>query len=341
MMCDTYGIPDRVVTDNSNAFNGQRMAGGYTPLIRRKETKKASWEVPGVFKIYGMELKNCAPGKGWAKLVESVYSVLRHVDNDPVFNGAQRSGPTDAPNLDPKPVDIALFRAFIGQEIARFNANRDTRAQGINKGENRDEAFERLSKGRIYRPVTPLIHRRVRAYFKPALVSQVGQVHFDGGTWGDETTQTGMLRHAGTKVLVGFDPQNYSAPAMVFGWEDPKWHGRLLFDALPNVEKARHNDETSRRRAITEERRAKAVTAKYVPTDLAERVEGWRAEVMANAGQAPLPAKPIVVQLDTRGPHSPAPAFYQTNEPTQAAKILAMQRAEQIERNRAASGGNR
>ncbi|OZA19687.1 MAG: hypothetical protein B7Y02_00530 [Rhodobacterales bacterium 17-64-5] len=294
-----------------------------------------------MFKIYGMELKNCAPRKGWAKLVESVYSVLRHVDNDPVFNGAQRSGPTDAPNPDPKPVDMSLFRAFIGQEIARFNANRDTRAMGIKKGENRDEAFERISKGRIYRPVTPLIHRSVRAYFKLVLVSQVGQVRFDGGTWGDETTQTGMLRHAGKQVLVGFDPQNYSAPAMVYGWEDPKWKGKLLFDALPNVEKARHNDETSRRRAITEDRRTKAGTAKYVPTDLAERVEGWRAEVMANAGQAPLPVKPIVVQLDLRGPLSPAPALHQPNEPSQAAKLLALIRAEQNDPNRAASGGNR
>ena len=90
-MCDAFGKPSRVVTDNGAAFNGRRMAGGLNPLIRRKDTKSADWDVPGLFKIYEIELVNCAPRKGWAKLVESLYSVLRHVDNDPMFHGAQRA----------------------------------------------------------------------------------------------------------------------------------------------------------------------------------------------------------------------------------------------------------
>lgn len=341
LMCETHGIPRRVVTDNGGAFNGRRMAGGLTPLIRRKDTKTPDWDVPGLFKIYGIELVNCAPRKGWAKLVESLYSVLRHVDNDPVFHGAQRSGPTDAPNPDPVPVDMALFKRVIEREIERFNSNRDSRAMGLKKGENRNEAFDRLSEVGPARAVTPLQRRMARVKFKRVMVQQDGRIKFEGGVWGDETTQTKMLAHAGTWVLAGFDPNDYRAPAIILGWEDPKFKGRVLFDALPVFEPARHADEASRRRAIAEERRAKAVARKFVRPDLDARVAGWQAEVMAGAGEALPPVAPRVVQLDTRGPFSPAGPIYKTNEPSQAAKIAALLKAEEAERSRAISGGNR
>lgn len=77
VICDTHGRPKRVVTDNGGGINSRQMAGGQTPLIRRKETKKPDWDVPGVFTIYGIELVNCAPRKGWAKLPESLFSILR------------------------------------------------------------------------------------------------------------------------------------------------------------------------------------------------------------------------------------------------------------------------
>lgn len=340
-MCETYGIPLRVVTDNGGAFNGRRMAGGLTPLIRRKDTKKPDWDVPGLFKIYGIELVNCAPRKGWAKLVESLYSVLRHVDNDPVFNGAQRSGPSDTPNPDPVPVEMALFKRVIEREIERFNTDRDSRAMGLKKGENRNEAFDRLSEEGPARAVTPLQRRMARVKFKRVMVQQDGRIKFEGGTWGDESTQSGMLEHAGTWVLAGFDPKDYRAPAIVLGWENPKWKGRMLFDALPVFEPARHNDEASRRRAIAEDRRTKATVRKFARTDLDVRVAGWRAEVMAEAELPLQPAGPKVVQLDTRGLFSPAPALFKNDQPTQGARLAALLRAEEDERNRAVSGGNR
>lgn len=341
LMCETHGIPRRVVTDNGGAFNGRRMAGGLTPLIRRKDTKTPDWDVPGLFKIYGIELVNCAPRKGWAKLVESVYSVLRHVDNDPVLNGAQRSGPTDTPNPDPVPVDMALFKRVIEREIERFNSDRDSRAMGLKKGENRNEAFERLSEEGPARAVSPLQRRMARVKFKRVMVQQDGRIMFEGGKWGDETTQTRMLAHAGTWVLAGFDPNDYRAPAIILGWEDPKLKGRLLFDALPAFEPAKHADEASRRRAIAEERRAKAVARKFVRPDLDERVAGWRAEVMAEAGAMMPPAAPKVVKLATGGPFSPRAPLYTQNQPTQAAQLAALLRAEAEEGNRAVNGGNR
>ena len=60
------------------------------------------------------------------------------------------------PNPDPVPVDMALFRRVIVREIERFNANRGSRALGLKKGENRNEAFDRLAKKGAAGAVSPL-----------------------------------------------------------------------------------------------------------------------------------------------------------------------------------------
>lgn len=213
---------------------------------------------------------------------------------------------------------------MIEREIELFNSNRDSRAIGLKKGENRNEAFERLSEEGPARAVSPLQRRMARVKFKRVMVQQDGRIMFEGGKWGDETTQAKMLAHAGTWVLAGFDPKDYRAPAIILGWEDPKLKGRLLFDALPVFEPARHADEASRRRAIAEERRAKAVTRKFVRTDLDARVAGWRAEVMADVGEAMPPVAPRVVQLDTRGPFSPAGPIYNPKNDMQNAPTAEM-----------------
>ena len=90
-MCEENDIPDLVYTDNGSAFNSKRIAGGLKTLIRRKKTRSPDWEVPGVLKLFGIELRSAGPNKACSKLSESIFSVLRRFDNDPVFHQAQRS----------------------------------------------------------------------------------------------------------------------------------------------------------------------------------------------------------------------------------------------------------
>lgn len=131
-MVRSHGIPDRVVIDNGSAFNGLRMMGGQTPLIRRKDKgeKNALWPLPSVYTLLGIEVTNHGPRQAWAKIPESINSAMRHLDNDPVFHKAQRVGPNDAPNPDPVPVPIALFRAALSEAIALFNADKPARRFG-------------------------------------------------------------------------------------------------------------------------------------------------------------------------------------------------------------------
>ena len=162
-MVETHGIPDRVVQDNGAGGNGYRMMGGKTPLVRRKDKgeRSAEWALPGVYEFLGIEVVNHGPRMAWAKFVESLNSALRHVDNDPAFHRAQRSGPTDAPNPDPVPVPIAVFEAVLKRAIDALNADTESRAQGLQKGESRNAAFQRLSAGRTARwpsPCRPTSH---------------------------------------------------------------------------------------------------------------------------------------------------------------------------------------
>lgn len=306
-MCEENGIPDLVYTDNGSAFNSKRMAGGLKPLIRRKETRSPDWEVPGVLKLFGIELKNAGPNKARSKLSESIFSVLRRLDNDPVFHQAQRSGPNDTPNPDPVPVDIELFERFVAKSILDFNARTDSRAQGLLPGECRNDAFARLSQGRISRPVTPRQSRSVRMKWHVKTVMRDGRIRFDRGLFGDATTQDAMLKYAGKKVLIGIDPNDYHAPAMVRGWENERLRGRVLIDCLPLYEATRHGDEAGRRRAMAEERRVKKRLEQHQVVDADRKVAELRQAVMAAGASAPPPTKPAVVALDTRNPFSDKP----------------------------------
>ena len=343
-MCEENDIPDLVYTDNGSAFNSKRMAGGLKPLIRRKETRSPEWEVPGVLKLFGIELKNAGPNKARSKLSESIFSVLRRLDNDPVFYRAQRSGPNDTPNPDPVPVDIELFERFVAKSIHDFNARTDSRALGLLPGECRNDAFNRLLQGRISRPVTPLQRRSVRMKWHVKTVMQDGRIRFDRGLFGDETTQDAMLKYAGMKVLIGIDPSDYHSPAMVRGWEDERRRGRVLIDCLPLYEATRHGDEAGRRRAMAEERRVKKRIEQHQVADAARKVAELRQGVMGAETPAPVIEKPKVSRLSTNMPFSDKPineAELDAEENTRRQADMDEALALYSQSRREASGGNR
>lgn len=314
-----HGIPGRIVQDNGSAFNGFRIMGGHRPLVRRKDKgpRNASWDVPGVYRFLEITPTNHGPEMAWAKLPESINSILRHGDNDPVFHRAQRSGPKDAPNPNPVPVDFALFRRVIEMEFAAINADTESRAKGLRKGECRNDAFERLSDGRFGREPTPLQKRWMGLKWDIFTVTGNGQVEIPslGRVWGDGTTQTTMLDYAGKKVVVGIDPSDPAAPAMVYEWGVAEDRPRkMIVEALPAVPEARHNDEASKQRAKAEKVRAhKAIEAETVD-GLEEHVEYRRAQVRASAGlPAPAP-KPKVTQIPASPPFSSKPSVQQEND---------------------------
>ena len=342
-MIETHGIPDRVIKDNGSAGNGRRMRGGQIPLLRRKDKGDLSpeWAVPGVYEFLQIEVQNNAPRQAWAKFVESLNSIMRHVDNDPLFYRAQRSGPTDAPNPDPIPVPIAVFRAVLAKAVAAMNANTESRAQGLLKGECRNVAFERLSAGRQARWAQPLQLRWIRLSWHRHTVTNSGQIKHGIHFWGDGTTQRAMGRYAGKKVVIGIEPDNPLAPAMVYEWNEDGTPGRLLLDCLPAVKESRHNDPVSRERAKSEKRRVKAATQGEEIPNLDKWVADERARLLQEMG-LPVPARPTptVTKLTTGLPFSAAEARHKPSEMNARSKT-DLYFAMKAEDERTASGATR
>ncbi|MFN3970891.1 MAG: hypothetical protein ACK4L4_05880 [Gemmobacter sp.] len=346
-MAETHGIPDRMVQDNGSSFNGFRMMGGKIPLVRRKDKgpRNANWSVPGVYEFLGIEVINHGPRMAWAKLPESLNSVLRHLDNDPVLHRAQRTGPNDAPNPDPVPVPVALFRAALDHAIRAINADTDSRAKGLRKGESRNAAFQRLSAGRIANWPTPLQRRWMRLKWHTLTVTEAGQIRQDNRFWGDDTTSRAMLRYAGEKVVVGIDPADLTAAAMVYEWDAKTRKGKLLLEKLPAVVEALHDDQPSKHRAQAVKKQARDwAAAQAFPREVVDaHVAGLRVELMAAAGQPlPVPSAPAVTKFPGSGPFAPGPARHQPEDRDAVAEAKTAQYfALKAEGERSASGTTR
>ena len=202
-MCETHGRPIQLGYDNGAAANSRHIAGGQKVFIQRKDARGPDWDVPGVLKILEIRLHNKKVGGKRSKLHENVWSGLRHVTNHPAFHGGQRPGPDDPDPARGDAAPVAVFEQVLAQAMNRLNSNEKSRAKGLLKGESREEAIERLLKDGAQRVVTPLMRRRLGMIWRRKTVQPDGRIRFDGGLFGDHTTQAEMTRHAGKWVLVG------------------------------------------------------------------------------------------------------------------------------------------
>lgn len=279
------------------------------------------------------------------KIVESLNSVIRHMDNDPVFFRAQRTGPNDAPNPNPVPVSIALFRAKLDEAIAEINADSTSRAKGLLKGECRNAAFQRLSVGRVANWPRPLQLRWMRFKWQVAKVSTAGQISYKDYTWGDMTTQRRLTDFAGKQVAIGFDPENPSADAMVYEWDDKTQGGRMILESVPAFENGRHNDTASKHRAIALKRAAADAVKVHVNPDLQAHVDTLRSELLARAGEEGerIAPAPIVQRLPTNSPFKPGLARGRKDDSETQEEIdrLFALRGRSKQDERMISGGNR
>lgn len=308
-MCESHGRPIALKLDNGGAFNSKRIAGGLQPYFRRKQTRAADWDVPGVLKILGIELRNTGVAAKKSNLQENVWSHMRHYDNDPTFYQAQRPGPNDPECSQGTPVPIDVFESVIANGFTQLNANTDNRVKGLKRGESREQAFERLLNKDVKRVVTPLMRRRLNMVWKRKTVQPDGTIRFDGGLFGDGTTQEAMLDYAGRTVLVGFNPKDYDAPAMVCTWEGKDQPGRLILESLPAVKVTEHGSDEGRRRNLTEKRRINKMLRdhkkRYPDSDVFELRETLLRQARENIAQRNMQGE-TVVELPSRDSFAPS-----------------------------------
>ena len=246
---------------------------------------------------------------------------------------------------------IELVRKVVARRIADHDARKDSRArQARARRESIDDVFWRLQAEREAqdrrRDVSPLQLRRARLdfIFRTPRAND-GQIRFLNGFYGSEDTQERLLAHAGKRVLFGYDPRDFSTPAMVFGWDEHKL--RLLIEELPENTAADHGDADARRASTIRKRRlTKAVNLFLSKTHDPGKRKALIAQAMAFEAPEP-PARPTVVRpkfdKDFRGPLAESDGVARIDEDqkrrTHLDDIAAFAFAKPEERR--VSGGNR
>lgn len=225
-LVEDFGVPDHVYLDNGRGFASKWLTGGAPTRYRFKV--KAD-EPTGIFKTMGVQMHWCQPYHGQAKPIERAFRDLcEYVARHPAFAGAYTgNNPTAKPeNYGSRAIPIALFKQVLDEEIVAHNA-RTGRRGGICHGRSFDEVFresydERKQRGEIHLPVE---HQRLLWLLTAEAVTAkrpTGEITLAGNRYWTEQ----LVEHAGTSVVVRFDPDKLHETVWVYQMD-----GRLIAPA--------------------------------------------------------------------------------------------------------------
>ncbi len=326
-LVETWGIPDRVLLDNTLAAANKTMSGGIKHRFRFKVRDE---EPDGVFKLLGMRITWATPGHGQAKPVERVFGIGgigEIVDKAPEFCGAWTGGnPLDKPEYDGKTraVPLAQLQEVIAREVAHYNAQAGRRG-AIQRGRSFDEVFTESYQAAPIRRATEAQRRLWLLATEPVrAAARDGAITLDAGRahgmanryWANE-----LIDHAGRQVVARFDPQRLHEGVHVYTLD-----GRYI--CFANCVHAKGFDD---QHAAREHNRARRQHGKGVKIQLAaeRRMDALEAaKIYANAGPGTIPAPAIargaVVRGEFRDPlERPAPAAA-ADTPEEAAERAAL-----------------
>ncbi len=266
--CETYGIFDRLYTDNGSAFAGHLVAGG-NPHKFRNAKGVGKVQPMGICKIMGIDLTFALPANAQAKIAERAFASLsRVIDDRPEFKGAhtgQKPGASPDTSVSPVPIETAM--AVIQREIRRHNTEAGRRAQGA-RGRSYDQVFEDQMQHRTRRQPTVRQLYLAGLVWKPVAVDRWGRVTVNGWTYGGHSTQDALLRFHGRdkRILLGRDPQDFNAPAMAYD-ED----GHLICEGIEPVQRGKYGSVDGIRDAARNRKAARqAVKAAEAANDYLE-----------------------------------------------------------------------
>lgn len=205
-VCETYGIFDRLYTDNGSAFAGHLVAGGNVHRFRNGGKKPEGVQPPGICKIMGINLTFALPKNAQAKIAERVFASLsRVVDDRPEFRGCHAGhAPSASPSADVVPIPVEDACKVIDREIVRFNREPGRRGQGAN-GRSYEQVFQDGLNARIKRKPTARQLYLAGLIYSPVSVDRFGQVRKNGWTYGDPVSQEVLwpFHKSGQKILLG------------------------------------------------------------------------------------------------------------------------------------------
>lgn len=217
--CETYGIFDRLYTDNSRSFSGHLVAGGAVHKFRNAPKALDGVKPLGICHHLGIALHFATPRNGQAKIAERCFeSLSRVIEDRPEFKGAHAGhSPGASPDARVRPISLDEARRILLREVNRYNAEAGRRGQGM-RGRSYREVFEAGMKLRTRRVATARQLYLAGLVYTPVAVDRWGRVTVDGWTYGDPDTQEDLLRYhgGGERILLGRNPDEFEQPALAY-----------------------------------------------------------------------------------------------------------------------------
>lgn len=259
--CQTYGIFDRLYTDNGSAFAGHLVAGGERHRFRNGGRADAAPTPPGICEHLGIATTFALPGNAKAKTAERTFASLsRQIDDRPEFEGAHAGHtPGASPKSSVVPVPFETAQAIVRREVDRYNAESGRQSQGA-RGRSYRDVFEA---GMAQRVVTFPTERQLYLsglIYKRVAVDRYGRMHINGWTYGGPDTQDVLLRYhgKGQRVLLGRDPQDFGLPAIAYNAD-----ARLICEGIEPVKAGAYDSTDGIRQAATNRKRMRDTLAAH------------------------------------------------------------------------------
>jgi len=287
-----WGIPKGCVLDNGRAFASKWITGGAKSRFRFKIREE---EPTGILTALGVVIHWAKPYRGQSKPIERGFrdfcdAIARH----PALAGAYTGNAPDAKpeNYGSHAVDLDLFGRVVALGIAQHNAKPGRRTEtGLGRF-SFDDVFERSYATAPIGKATPeQLRLALLAADEVTCDRQTGEVRlFDNRYWSEE-----LIRLAGTKVTVRFDPDDLSQAIHVYDKQ-----GRFLASAPVLMQSGFLDAESAKRRARQEADLRKSVRRSQELEQLLSAEELARM-MPALPDEGPAPAPSVIRPVRHRG----------------------------------------
>jgi len=285
-LVERFGIPEHAYLDNGRGFASKWLTGR---MAWRHRFKITDHEPSGVLTTLGVAVHWTTPYHGQAKPIERAFRDLcESIAKHPACAGAYTGNRPDAKpeNHGSRAVPIEDFERLAASEIHAHNARPGRRA-AVCGGRSFDQTFTESYRQAPIRKATA-VQRRLWLLAGEGVYARKpgGQVELLGNAYWSEA----LTRHAGTRLVVRFDPQRLHEPVHAYTLD-----GRYIGPA-ECIQQAGFNDlDAARTHAKA---RADFRKANKAARDAARRMEAADVAALLPDGAPPEPEAANVIRPD-------------------------------------------